>query len=523
MSECSPRRATAPPTSLPDRPGIPPTAPVLSVVRGLFVRDRDRECSRRPPRAGGGGAGCRRRVGGRRRAGRAASRGRSGGAAAGPAGRRDGGDAAAPRRLHRARLPLDGRGARRPRGCDRFEAHRRVAAAEQVCPRVGLDGAVLPPRLLATAAVFADGGSGCGTSRSSRRSSAARRPGGSPPRVWTGAEEILAEHAGRHTPAELHRFAVQLVTALDQDGPEPRDDPPPVNELFLTPSRDGGGTITGRFGDAALWGAITTLIEAKTAPRSNEDPPVDGAATRRRPGRGMWLRAGPRRSPADRWAPPDADGHRRPRRPGAACSRSGARPGRSVDAGRAAPALLRRRSGTGSAGRVRAAAGRRPGDPHHSGRPAPGGRRPGSWMRLPRMRPAAVVGRGAPRGRVAARWADRDQQSGDVVRPAPSGAARVGLGCPNPRRVAGVRAASLDRPRSTHPPQTSSGRRPTARYPTTRHQTGPQLRCGSRPRRAGSTARGRDNGLGMGRRRRARIAAGRCRATVSSRSFSPPR
>ena len=92
------------------------------------------------------------------------------------------------------------------------------------------------------------------------------------PGVWTGAEEILAEHAGRHTPAELHKFAVQLVTALDQDGPEPRDDPPPVNELFLTPSRDGGGTITGRFGDAALWGAITTLIEAKTAPRSTEDP-----------------------------------------------------------------------------------------------------------------------------------------------------------------------------------------------------------------------------------------------------------
>ena len=86
------------------------------------------------------------------------------------------------------------------------------------------------------------------------------------------AEEILAEHAGRHTPAELHKFAKQLVTALDQDGPEPRDDPPPVNELFLTPSRDGGGTITGRFGDAALWGAITTLIEAKTARRSTEDP-----------------------------------------------------------------------------------------------------------------------------------------------------------------------------------------------------------------------------------------------------------
>jgi 5-methylcytosine-specific restriction protein A len=38
-----------------------------------------------------------------------------------------------------------------------FEARRRTHAAEQVCPRVGLDGAVLPPRLAATAAVFEAG------------------------------------------------------------------------------------------------------------------------------------------------------------------------------------------------------------------------------------------------------------------------------------------------------------------------------------------------------------------------------
>src|SRR5690349_10211413 len=39
-------------------------------------------------------------------------------------------------------------------GRERFEARRRVLAAEQVTPRVGLDGSPLPARLPATAAVF---------------------------------------------------------------------------------------------------------------------------------------------------------------------------------------------------------------------------------------------------------------------------------------------------------------------------------------------------------------------------------
>ena len=42
-------------------------------------------------------------------------------------------------------------------GWEHFEAHRRVTAAEQVAPRIGLDGGVLPARLPATAEVFAQG------------------------------------------------------------------------------------------------------------------------------------------------------------------------------------------------------------------------------------------------------------------------------------------------------------------------------------------------------------------------------
>ena len=45
-------------------------------------------------------------------------------------------------------------------GWEGRESRRRVVAAEQVTPRAGLDGSVLPPRLSATAEVFAQGRAG---------------------------------------------------------------------------------------------------------------------------------------------------------------------------------------------------------------------------------------------------------------------------------------------------------------------------------------------------------------------------
>ncbi len=42
-------------------------------------------------------------------------------------------------------------------GWERFEARRRVHAADSVCPRIGLDGTELSPRLAVTAKVFAAG------------------------------------------------------------------------------------------------------------------------------------------------------------------------------------------------------------------------------------------------------------------------------------------------------------------------------------------------------------------------------
>jgi 5-methylcytosine-specific restriction protein A len=157
-------------------------------------------------------------------------------------------------------------------GWERFEARRRVVVAEQVTPRAGLDGAVLPARLPATALVFADG-------RASLRhveviarvlgSGAAQRLS---PQQWAGAEQQLAGKAELYTPRELHEWGAALVEALDQDGEEPDDRPAAgVNELHLTRSPSGGGKIKGRFDDAAMFDAIAAVVDAKARPLTGDD------------------------------------------------------------------------------------------------------------------------------------------------------------------------------------------------------------------------------------------------------------
>jgi hypothetical protein len=158
-------------------------------------------------------------------------------------------------------------------GWEPFEAGRRVHAAEQVCPRIGLDGTQLPPRLAATAAVFAAGQARLRHVEVIARlldSPAARRL---TPERWTGAEATLAAKASEFTPSGLRSWGAELIEKLDEDGPEPDDRPPaPVNELHLLPHRGRpGGQIKGRFDDPALYDAIATLIDAKAAPRTGDD------------------------------------------------------------------------------------------------------------------------------------------------------------------------------------------------------------------------------------------------------------
>ena len=88
-------------------------------------------------------------------------------------------------------------------GWERFEARRRVVVAEQVVARAGLDGAVLPARLPATAAVFAAGRAGLRhvdvIARVLGSASAQRLT----PERWAGVEEQLAAKAAVYTASEL--------------------------------------------------------------------------------------------------------------------------------------------------------------------------------------------------------------------------------------------------------------------------------------------------------------------------------
>jgi hypothetical protein len=87
-------------------------------------------------------------------------------------------------------------------------------------------------------------------------------------------EEQLAARAGDYSPAQLRRWGAALIERLDQDGAEPDDDRPrdPVNELHLRRHRDSpGGTLTGRFDDAALFDAIASLVDAKAKPLDADD------------------------------------------------------------------------------------------------------------------------------------------------------------------------------------------------------------------------------------------------------------
>ncbi len=157
-------------------------------------------------------------------------------------------------------------------GWERFEARRRVTVADAVCERVGLDGAVLPPKLPATAEAFADGSAGLRHVEVIARVLASESAGRLAPQVWAGAEQELADKAAVYTPAELAAWGAALVEALDEDGPEPDERGPVlVNELHLTGRRGGGGFVKGRFDDPALYDAIVTVIDAKARPLTSDD------------------------------------------------------------------------------------------------------------------------------------------------------------------------------------------------------------------------------------------------------------
>ena len=292
-------------------------------------------------------------------------------------------------------------------GWERFEARRRVTAAEHVSTRVGLDGS----RAAGAAArhrrgLRATDGRACDTSTSSPACStpaAARLT----PEQWAGAEEQIAAKTADYTPSELHTWGTALVEALDQDGAEPDDRPPAqVNELFLTRTATGGGKLKGRFDDAAMFDAIAAVIDAKAKPLTGDD---DRSAGQRQAEAladvcGYVLDHGDvpgvRRAPAarERAGPAGGPGEPGPRRVPRLRWHAVARV--------AADAVLRRGGGADRPGRRRSAPRRGPGDPDDPGRAAPRRRRPGSRLCASGVRPAAVVVRVPPHRAVGVRRRD---------------------------------------------------------------------------------------------------------------------
>ena len=158
-------------------------------------------------------------------------------------------------------------------GLDWAEARRRAVVAEQAVARVGLDGAVLPAPLAATARCFASGGCSVRAVEVIARVLASPAAQRLPPEVWAAAEERLAGVAAEYSPADLQAWGGALVETLDQDGPEPDDRPPAqVNELHLARHTAGsGGRIRGRFDDPAMFAAIAAAVDAHAAPHTADD------------------------------------------------------------------------------------------------------------------------------------------------------------------------------------------------------------------------------------------------------------
>ena len=127
-------------------------------------------------------------------------------------------------------------------GIEPAHARRLVIAADNVGPRVDLQGQQLPPLLPATATVFAAGQASLAHVQVIAALMASATAAHLTPDLAAGAEEQLAAQITHFTPAQLRTWGQQLLELLDQDGAEPDDrDPEPVNDLRLTPNPRGPG------------------------------------------------------------------------------------------------------------------------------------------------------------------------------------------------------------------------------------------------------------------------------------------
>jgi Domain of unknown function (DUF222) len=160
------------------------------------------------------------------------------------------------------------------------EAGTRVAHATQLATRRTLSGEVLPPVLAKTAAALAAGEIGVGQVRVIAETMAAV-PASMGIEQREAAEADLARYARSFNPISLSKIGRYILAHLDQDGPQPRQEPEPApsaGELRLRERRDGRLGFEG-FLESEYGAAFRSLIEQFAAPRPASEGIPDPRST----------------------------------------------------------------------------------------------------------------------------------------------------------------------------------------------------------------------------------------------------
>jgi Domain of unknown function (DUF222) len=163
------------------------------------------------------------------------------------------------------------------------EAATRVAHATQLSARRTLSGEVLPPQLPNTAAALAAGEIGVGQVRVIAETMSTV-PASVDVEQREAAEADLARYARSFAPASLGKIGRHLLAHLDQDGPQPPEEPEPApaaGELRLRERRDGRLGFEG-FLESEHSAAFRSLIEQFAAPRPAAEGIPDPRTTAQR-------------------------------------------------------------------------------------------------------------------------------------------------------------------------------------------------------------------------------------------------
>ncbi|MGH3919753.1 MAG: DUF222 domain-containing protein [Pseudonocardiaceae bacterium] len=163
------------------------------------------------------------------------------------------------------------------------EARTRVAHATQLAAKRTLGGEPLPPTLPNTAAALAAGEIGPAQVRVIAETMNAIPASVSMAERET-AEAELARYARSFDPTSLYKIGRHVLAHLDQDGPEPRDEPEPTpaaGELRFRERRDGRLGLEG-FLEPEHSAAFRSLIEQFAAPRPAAEGIPDPRTTAQR-------------------------------------------------------------------------------------------------------------------------------------------------------------------------------------------------------------------------------------------------